>query len=67
MSDASSIRKATTLPSATGTYASQLRFHKNEALVSTGSQWAPMGRVVLTPTIPSNGTGFVFVADRPYK
>ena len=70
MADASSIRKATTLPSATGFYRGGIRWYNNAPVVSTGTQWMPLGNVVIPvryPVAADAVTQPVFVADRPYQ
>jgi len=70
MADASSIRAAAVLPGATGRMASSIRYSNNEAWLATGTQWSPLGRVVLSlpgVAIPSNAGACVFIADRPYQ
>jgi hypothetical protein len=69
MADASSIRKATTLPVATGFYRGGIRWYNNQAVVSTGTQWAPLGNTVLSipvTVIAEAVDQLVFVADRAY-
>jgi hypothetical protein len=70
MSDASSIRKASTLPAATGNAASSIRFYQKELWLATGLNYVPQGRVVVGANIPSTTDVVdqtIFIADRPYE
>src|ERR1017187_6948195 len=73
MADASSIRKASSLaPQAqrgSTFYKSAMRFVGNQAYINSGTQWVPVGNVVLS--IPLDNTTPttlpIFIADRPYN
>ena len=74
MADASSIRKAATLPTQAQAgapfYQGGIRFNTDQAWVNTGSQWAPLGNVVISIPIPlttEDVDSHIFVADRAYK
>ena len=74
MADASSIRKQTVLPTQAQAgapfYKGAVRFNNNQAWVNTGSQWAPLGNVVLTVHIVAAAGAVdqsIFVADRAYQ
>lgn len=73
MSDASSIRKARSLSSASsnaGFYKSAIRFNNNQAHINSGTQWVPVGNVVLSvPVVATAGEvdQNIFIADRPYR
>ena len=63
MADSSSIRKATSLPVATGRNASSIRYIDGELAVSNGTNWIYPGRV----EVVSNGAvadGAFYVANR---
>ncbi len=67
MGDASSVRKSTSLPSPSLTSESGIRYTSKEVNYSTGTQWTPLGRVVVTlktADLPSAGAAAVFIADR---
>jgi hypothetical protein len=71
MSDASSIRKASTLPAGSG-YKSQIRYDStnDQAVIHTGTQWVPLSNVVLTIPFPAAADAVdqnVFLCDRAYK
>ena len=70
MSDASSVRYAKSLPSASGRNQGSIRYSGKEFWGSTGTQFTPLGRVVVQAQIPIAGDDVsqnVFIADRPYQ
>lgn len=70
MSDASSLRKTATLPSATGRNASSVRYYNNEIWYSNGTNWVGVANKVATPIrVVFNGSladQAFFVADQAY-
>lgn len=70
MSNASNIRRASSLPAATGRNASGVRFYAEEFYGATGTSYVPLGRTVVTLTLPEatdNVDQPFFIADRAYK
>ena len=74
MSDASSIRKASSLESQSQNgapfYKSAIRFCNNQAYVNTGSQWVGLGNTVVNTTFPvvaEDVSQNIFVADKKYN
>jgi hypothetical protein len=74
MADASSIRKASSLSSSSDAgsafYKSAIRFYNNQAHVNTGTQWAPLGNVVLNVPLQTATDATdqnAFIADRAYQ
>jgi hypothetical protein len=74
MADASSVRKAATLPKTSTNVptiaASSIRYSGDELQVATPTQWVPLGRVVLTAALPVSADGvdqYLFLADRAYQ
>ncbi|NBQ67420.1 MAG: hypothetical protein EBU46_00770 [Nitrosomonadaceae bacterium] len=66
MADASSLRKAASLPSATGNNQSSIRFIDGELALSNGTNWVYPGRV----EVSSSGTtadGAFYIANRPME
>lgn len=73
MSDASSIRKASSL--ATGSagaafYKGAIRFYSNQPWFYTGNNWAPSAEVVVTTNVSEINDAVdqnIFIAERPYQ
>jgi hypothetical protein len=70
MADASSIRKASSLGTATTPfYKGAIRFVGNQVYVNTGTQWLPLGNVTIVTQIASINEAVdqnIFVADKAY-
>lgn len=70
MADASSVRKASALPSGSGRNASNLRFSAEEFWGATGTNYVPFGREVISTSLPTAAENIdqpLFIAPRAYK
>ena len=70
MADASSIRRASSLPNPQNFYRGGIRYYNNAPYVSTGTQWDNLSAIVLHIPLQVAADDVeqnVFIADRPYQ
>jgi hypothetical protein len=70
MSDVASIRLASTLPTASAKSAGSIRFTGDQAVICTGTQWAPTCNVIINAVVGASAQDVdknIFIADKAYQ